>query len=142
MRFQLFLMLLDELSTGMCLVLLGEVRNISFRVWRLTEKMCLSFRKVHFEFLSSHTPRCFWRPPPLRASFGSVLRCLEGSGVFFSGVCDKSARGLERWRENNPFFGTDLHFCSISFCVSVSGVSPPTQHSFPLPTPRPAVLCR
>ena len=28
MRFQLFLMLLDALSTRMCLVLLGEVKNI------------------------------------------------------------------------------------------------------------------
>ena len=28
LRFQLFLMLLDELSTGMCLVLQGEVKNI------------------------------------------------------------------------------------------------------------------
>ena len=28
LRFQLFLMLLDELSTGMCLVLLGKVGNI------------------------------------------------------------------------------------------------------------------
>ena len=28
LSFQLFLMLLDKLSTGMCLVLQGEVRNI------------------------------------------------------------------------------------------------------------------